>query len=244
MMNLNSKKTKLFGLILFSSMLFTACQDDTNDIIEPKMENYTLKEQNLSSLSPFSINFNIKQINVDKIKNGEYKVSSLRATGKHGNSEIIEDTNISLDSDFVIFSTTMFSKIYSIKKDVTKNILYFNNGKEYINVTNDFIDTIKGNDAYVLKRLIALYIELYDPSIKKMGNETNELARKKACAEFESNIGFTSSAAAYRAKYDAEEFIANGHGDCKIVGTDVSCVTDSHVCFATTTMACNGSTCD
>lgn len=77
-----------------------------------------------------------------------------------------------------------------------------------------------------------------------MGNETSILAKKKACAEFESNIGFTSSAAAYRAKYDAQEFIADGHSDCKIIGTDVSCVTDSHVCFATTTMACNGSTCD
>lgn len=142
-----------------------------------------------------------------------------------------------------MFSTPMFSKLYSIKKDILKNTLYFNNGTTNIKITNTFLDNVSGDDAYVLKRLISLYIELYDTSIKKMGNETSLLAKKKACAQFESGIGFTSSAAAYRAQYDAKEFISEGHGDCKIIGTDVSCIFDGHICFATTTMACNGNTC-
>lgn len=244
MKNIYSKKSIIFALLIFSSLVFTSCQNDTNEVLEPRMENYTLKKQNLSSLSPFSINFNIRQINIDKLSNEQYEVSTFRATGKYGGSEIIENTDILLDNNFVTFSTKMFSNLYTIKKDVIKNELYFNNGTENLKVTNEFINAVKGNDAYALKRLMALYIELYDSSIKKMGNETDKLARTKACAEFESNIGFTSSAAAYRAKYDAEEFIADGHGDCRIIGTDVSCVTDSHVCFATTTMACSGATCN
>ncbi|MRM83262.1 hypothetical protein D1003_05400 [Riemerella anatipestifer] len=222
-----------------------SCRNDSNENIESKMENYTLKEQSLRSLSPFSINFNIKRINIDKINNRRYKVSSLRAAGRRGNPEIVENTNVSLEDNLVVFSTAMFSNLYSIKKDVIKGTLFFNNGKEEVEVTNEFIDTVKGNDAYVLKRLIALYIELYDTSIRKMGGiETMRLAEQKACAEFESSIGFTSSAAAYRARYDAVQFINDGHGDCKIIGTDVSCVTDSHICFATVTMACNGATCN
>ncbi|MDY3339529.1 hypothetical protein PG279_10130 [Riemerella anatipestifer] len=125
MINLKFKKTVLFGLVAFSFLLFMSCRNDSNESIESKMENYTLKEQSLKSLSPFSINFNIKRINIDKINDRQYKVSSLRAAGRRGNSEIVENTNVSLDDSFVVFSTTMFSNLYSIKKDVTTGTLFF-----------------------------------------------------------------------------------------------------------------------
>lgn len=236
----------IFSLIAFFILSINSCNrnEDTQNEIQPEIEKFALKEQSLKSLSPFSINFNIKEINIDKINDNLYLVSSTRATGKYGNTDFIETCNINLEDNLINFSMNLFSNSYSIQKNISENALYFNNGVKKIRVSETYLDNVKGNDAYALKRLMALYIELYDTSIKKMGNETSILAKKKACAEFESNIGFTSSAAAYRAKYDAQEFIADGHSDCKIIGTDVSCVTDSHVCFATTTMVCNGSTCD
>jgi hypothetical protein len=89
---------------------------------------------------------------------------------------------------------------------------------------------------------MALYIELYDTSIRKIGSETDVLA--KSCAVFESNIGFTSTAASIRSNEDAQEFIGHGHSDCKIMGTDISCAGGyNHVCFSTTTIQCTGATC-
>ncbi|AZA62282.1 hypothetical protein EG340_15110 [Chryseobacterium indoltheticum] len=222
-------------------MFTISCSNERNDEISTDMEKYSLKNETLKSLSPFSIGHKINEIKIKKNSLSSYTITTTRYeednTG-HKN-DIFE---ITLAEDILNISGNFYSINYDVEKNEKTNQIYFSkNGKKEI-ISEDFINTISGNDLHALNRLVALYIELYDNSIKKMGPETDVLA-KKSCAKFESGIGFTGTASSIRSVEDAQAYIDSGHGDCKIAGTDTSCALGSHICASTTTLQCFGGSC-
>jgi len=230
----------LLILLLLSSV--SSCEDEKRDEVSTTMEKFILKTESLKSLSPFSIGYKINEIKIKKNNSSSYSVSTIRYDNKSQNSET-DHFEISIAGNKLNISSNFYSNNYRIEKDEKMNLLVFykNNTKEIF--SENLVKNIKGNDLYAINRLMALYIELYDTSIRKMGPDTDILA-KKSCAVFESNIGFTSTAASIRSNEDAQEYIGNGHPDCKIMGTDVSCAGGyNHACFSTTTMQCTGATC-
>lgn len=234
----------IFGVYL-TMFCLNSCRNDQQNIIQPEAEKYLLNETSLKSLSPFSINFKVTQIDIDKINENDFILIQHIKNGKYGKSELKETTFLTIENSKVTLKTNFFSNEYSIVKDLKANTLIFKKNNISANVTESLINNLNENDGYALKRLLALYIELYDNTQKKLGfSETQASTARLACAQFESSIGFTGSAAAYRAGYDAQMYIMDGHSDCKMIGVDVSCVTDRHVCLATVTMACNGATCN
>lgn len=233
---------KMFILLIVIVSLYS-CREEQK-ISQTEMEKYQLNEGSLKSLSPFSINFEVSQIDIDKLNDENYSIIQHRKTGKFGNETVLEDYNLKIKNNEIVFETTLFNNEYKIVKNLDKNTFrFFKRNAEY-SITNEFINNINIEDGYALKRMLSLYVELYDKDLKKMGySETQSTTAKAACAKFESSIGLTASAAAYRAGYDAQMYIMDGHSDCSFIGVDTSCVTDSHICISTVTMRCTGGSC-
>lgn len=235
---------KNFSIVFIAIMLFSlsSCQEDTKEeSVQTSMENFTLKTESLKSLSPFSISYKINEIKIKKNSSSSYRVSTIRYNDESLDS-ITDTFDISIIGNILKISVDFTSNKYFIEKNTETNQLYFSINNEKEMILENSLQNIKENDLYALNRLITLYVELYDNTIRKMGPETDILA-KKTCAMFESNIGFTGTAASIRSIEDAQAFIANGHGDCSIKGTDISCAGGNHVCLSTTTMQCSGATC-
>lgn len=228
----------IFNSTFFLVLIFlSSCRSEINNMEDPIIEKFSLKEGTKNDLSSFSHIMGIYQIDIKKEKAiNNYTILTIRLD--KNNNQTADSFLVKYDkNNFEISTVINLNKKYNLTKDLNTNLLYFYANGEKYNVTQDFIDKINNKIfSYEFNRLMCLYIELYDKSIKR---ENILSARKNSFAVFESGIGFTKTAAEIRANYAAQEYLNEpGHQLCVLRGIDTSCVTDSHVCYSTATIEC------
>ena len=125
--------------------------------------------------------------------------------------------------------------IFTLKKDVVKNEVLLSINSTIIVLSELSFNNLTKNDQDILCNLLSLYIQSYDNNSKK------SVTTFASCLKFESGLGFRASGSRLRAQSDAKDFILDGNSDCSVVGSDTSCVVDSHVCVTTVTMSCSSS---
>ncbi len=135
---------------------------------------------------------------------------------------------------------------YKLIKNVSTNEILFSANKESVILSEVILDNLNKNERDVLEQLLSIYIELYDVNARRLNAlqtdiQANYSSKAGSCLKFESGVGLTASASKLRSVSDTNEYIADGNSDCTIVGSDTSCLTDSHVCVTTTTMSCSSS---
>lgn len=250
MKRISKVKLSIFSLVVFlSTTIFIACSSDNIKDEQLIANEYQLNEiSQKTNLTPFMANHSVYNLSI--IKNGinRFKISTESYDTTNIKKSLIENYEVKISLNMVELNTSTNNKTYVFRKDIQKNEVAFYINKKGFTVDEFLLQNKNSEDDNVFNKLISLYIELYDSNAKRLSSDitnkvANSIANKTAesCYKFESAIGATASASQLRAKSDVTEYISDGNSDCKAVGSDTSCVVDSHVCVTTVTMSCSSS---
>lgn len=231
-------KQKIFlGVTFLLSILIISCSKRTSEDASGNLEieKFKLASGTITNLSPLSVGQTIFKIEINEHLKNSYEVvtSYYQQDGKVGVRKFnihIQRENLKIENDGAAL----------LVNHLTKNCnLITSHGNELVN--EQMLATLNTSEMQELKRLTFLFLELYDKDIMKLGSKATSSIERVRCYKFESGIGLTSTAAQQRAEDDANAYINDGHSDCTIVGNDVSCAIDAHICVSTVTMRCSSS---
>jgi hypothetical protein len=231
-------QNKFLTFLLSTAIFLLSCSKDDNsqNVDKNLYEKYKLKTETISNLSALSIGFGIFEIGIKESSTTAYEVT----TKEYNDKKQVDQKKYLLKMEGNQLIISIDDKKLIIDKGLNKS--FYSSGIKYDEITESFLNQVSKEENLSFKRLIFLFAELYDKNIMKVGtNSTARLSSSRTCLKFESGVGLTSTASKLRADNDTNGYIKDGHGDCKVVGSDTSCLTDAHVCITTVTMSCSSS---
>lgn len=238
------------SIFFLCSLLFLiSCSSDIDKEEELISNKYQLEEfYEKTNLTPFVANHAIYNMSVIKTSPNKFKISTESYDLLNVNNRLKNNFYILVLENAVQLQTTVDNKIYKLIKNDSKKETSFQVNDQIFFINESFFDSITKQDEVVFDKLVSIFIELYDKNAKRLSpyitsKVATSIAIKSAssCLKFESAIGATASASKLRASADTQEYISDGNSDCRIVGSDTSCVLDNHVCVTTVTMSCSSS---
>jgi hypothetical protein len=248
--NCHMKNFKFYPIFIATlSFCLVQCSSDNYKKDEVISSKYQLEEfVKKTNLTPYVANFAVYDLSVEKISVNSFKVTTSNYDLSTVNKYLKSYYYIDVVQDGVVLKTTIDNVTYKFLKNDIRDETFFQIDDEKFLINEDFFTKMSTDNTLVFSNLVSVYIELYDIDAKRFNSEVTKkvaasIANKTAsgCLKFESGVGLTGSGSKLRASMDTQEYISDGNSDCIIVGSDTSCVVDSHVCITTVTMSCSTS---
>jgi len=239
--------SKLILITVFSISLFSCNKDDANsEELQKSLESDLFMKSTSNSLSEMTFNLGVRQI--EPIKNNlnsfNFKLNG-EVSNLNGHLFIPNSTelNISKNNNSDIIVSFMNSNNYL---KVNSSEIQFSIDNQIFDYNDNNLDNLTSENETELIELIALYNEVTNSNLERTSfNDSQQYLRSGTCAFHALSVRSSRSYAKIKAVAAAEAWIADGHGDCSLVGdVNSGCAWEDFGCVAEQTMECNGASCD
>jgi hypothetical protein len=241
----------LLKLSFLSLIVLFSCSEES--ILENINQNETLESKLLvtkttSTLTETTFNLGVREIT--PIKNSEESFSfKLNGSSTNINGYYFNPNSNELNIDRTDNSDIVISfKNSNNSLKISSNNIEFSISDINYDYTDENLDLIDKQKETELIELITLYNELTNPNLNRNPYASNTQFysnKSETCTWHAMSIRNSRGYAEVRAVRAAEEWIADGHSDCQMVGdVNSGCAWEDFGCIAEQTIECNGSSCD